>query len=570
METLVIQASRFFSNPVILFFAGILGTKWALAYLKKLVDGVEKVGHTAMLLGGLANGIVLFIVGYFAPNATPFLVLLGCPLMVLLDLYYISKDRFYTYLYLFIKLVMNFICIYWLVVSLAGVFPAANVPIGTLEYKITIIIFTLLFLSGWSFYLSRSKIYPFKELYNMIHQKKVGWLFFLYLSICDIFLIISTVVLTPLLEKPILDRKLAVMIYSEIFIKNFLIFSISYLILFIQAYEERQRKIHEEMKAMLEKERSFRNNVQKKGLLHFFINVSRNKLEEGHEFFGPEAFKAAKSYQMMVDKFCTQCIHPSYHEEFKDKNRIEFFAEQLKNSSHFNHQIRVSPQRLAEFFHFSKETADRLSSMEEAWIWIKIDYILTRDEHTGDIYAYVAVFDVDSKVRQKEELMISATMDSLTGVYNRATLENAVRQRLLNEGGSGAFILLDIDSFKKVNDVLGHPKGDEVLKEISDVLRGVFREEDILGRLGGDEFCIFISGMTSNAVIEARASEINQRCRKVYYADTGEEIRISVSIGIAVCTEQYHDYEVLYKQADLALYQTKSKGKDGYSIYKEE
>ena len=173
---------------------------------------------------------------------------------------------------------------------------------------------------------------------------------------------------------------------------------------------------------------------------------------------------------------------------------------------------------------------------------------------------------MDNEVLEHEKLKISATVDGLTGIYNRAALEEAIHQRLLDHT-AGAMLLLDVDNFKMVNDVLGHPKGDELLKEIARVLREIFREKDILGRLGGDEFCILISGSISPIAVQARAEEINQRCRRTYYSEKGEPIKISVSIGIALCTEDCRTYVSLYKCADQALYQTKSKGRDGYTVY---
>ncbi|MGN0307130.1 MAG: GGDEF domain-containing protein [Lachnospiraceae bacterium] len=567
MEALVVHIGNFFSQPFTIFFILLLGTRFSLIYLKKLVDNVRENTALIQLLAGLINGLILFLVEYFFPGIPVVFLLIGCPLMVILDICIISDDVPYTYLFLLHKFIMNFICIYWMVVALAGLFPAANIPIGSMEYKITLLAFTLIFSSCWLFFLSKSRLYPFQELYSMIHHRRRGKLFFLYMSVCDIFLILSTIILEPLVGRGIYNEQLSHMVYLELFIKNTLIFGCSYLILFFQARDERQRQQHQEMQYMLDKEKSLRNNAQKKGLLYFFVNVTRNELEEGDEFFAPEALREIRSYEMMVDKFAAECIHPGYQSEFKEKNTVEFFETLLEKNPYFTYQMQVSPEGLMKYFSFPEEISRQFKELKEQWLWVRTDYIITRDSRTNDIYAYLTLLNVDSQVRQSERLKVSATTDALTGVLNRAALEEMIINTLREKNGEGVLLILDIDGFKRVNDVLGHPQGDKVLKTISAILQEAFRNGDILGRLGGDEFCIFISGKISRRTVAARVRDINRRCRMTYYSNEGEEIKISVSIGIAFSKKGRQDYESLYHCADKALYQTKRKGKDGYTVY---
>lgn len=560
------RIGAFFSSPITTVFVGMLAIVWCMDYMKKLVGETKELNAGIRILIGLANGGIFYVAQHLFYDASPLILLLGCPAMAVINLYFISKETLYSYLYLFHKFVMNFMCIYWMVVAIIGLLPKDTVPPGAYEYRGTILSLALLISSGWVLYLSRSKNYPFDELYNMIHYKKRGKLFFFYLTTCDIFLIVSTIILDPVLKFRIQGTAMANMIYREVFIKTLLIFICSYLILFIQAHEERQRQKNREIQSVLEKERSYRNKVQKKGLIYFLVNVSRNTLEEGEEFFTPERWRDLGTYESMVDKFVTECVHPSYQEKFRQQNQIELFSQLLQDNSHHSQLVRVSPKGLLSCFHFSDELRWGLEETKKKWIWIKVDYVVTQDIHTGDVYAYIAAFNVDNEVQEHENLKISATVDGLTGIYNRAALEKAIHQRLLDHT-AGAMLLMDVDNFKMVNDVLGHPKGDELLKEIAAVLREIFREKDILGRLGGDEFCILISGSISPIAVQARAEEINQRCRRTYYSEKGEPIKISVSIGIALCTEDCRTYVSLYKCADQALYQTKSKGRDGYTVY---
>ena len=137
-----------------------------------------------------------------------------------------------------------------------------------------------------------------------------------------------------------------------------------------------------------------------------------------------------------------------------------------------------------------------------------------------------------------------------------------------------AIILLDVDNFKGVNDTLGHSYGDKVLANIGNILRSVFRDEDILGRLGGDEFCVCIEVKSSDPddIIRTAERKCAQLCEAFHSNYTGDDnsYKISASIGASVCPENGRSFSELYACADKALYNSKHKGKDTYTIYREE
>ena len=142
-----------------------------------------------------------------------------------------------------------------------------------------------------------------------------------------------------------------------------------------------------------------------------------------------------------------------------------------------------------------------------------MDYIYTRDSLTGDVYAYIAVFDVDLQVEQGEKLKQSASTDFLTGVLNRAAIEKRIEEKLMKNAYAGTFFIIDVDNFKSVNDILGHPIGDKLLKQIASTLSDLFRKDDLVGRLGGDEFCAFMNDIIDPDVVEAKAEQLNEKCR---------------------------------------------------------
>lgn len=169
-----------------------------------------------------------------------------------------------------------------------------------------------------------------------------------------------------------------------------------------------------------------------------------------------------------------------------------------------------------------------------------------------------------------------AHIDMLTGVLNKRSFEEYT-ENAINSSDSSEFyalILLDVDNFKGVNDTLGHAYGDKVLANIGVILRSVFREGDYLGRLGGDEFCIFLkmSAASSESAVNFTNKKCEQICSAFHNNYTGDDnsYKISASVGAAIYPKNGKTFSELYKCADTALYNSKHKGKDTYTIYTED
>ncbi len=160
-----------------------------------------------------------------------------------------------------------------------------------------------------------------------------------------------------------------------------------------------------------------------------------------------------------------------------------------------------------------------------------------------------------------------ATKDKLTGLLNKA--EGVARVREALDSLSGALLMLDIDSFKLVNDLYGHEKGDQILREFADLAKVSTREGDIICRLGGDEFLLFCCGLHNEPAVSALTARLNkqleQRAKQVLGADHG--IPLGISAGAVMVPEYGTDYDSLYNMADEAMYRTKKNGKHGFTVY---
>ncbi|MGL4317573.1 MAG: diguanylate cyclase domain-containing protein [Pseudomonas sp.] len=181
---------------------------------------------------------------------------------------------------------------------------------------------------------------------------------------------------------------------------------------------------------------------------------------------------------------------------------------------------------------------------------------------------YLILWDITERWAQEQHLRLRAMRDSLTGLYNRAsileTLECAITEHL---GGPRtlALLYLDVDRFKQINDSLGHAVGDEVLKAFAQRLERCVRGSDVVARLGGDEFVILLQQLASaghacevaDKIIDSMAEPLEVR---------GHALQISTSIGVALLGGQANSSETLLEKADLALYQAKQAGRNRFSL----
>lgn len=173
--------------------------------------------------------------------------------------------------------------------------------------------------------------------------------------------------------------------------------------------------------------------------------------------------------------------------------------------------------------------------------------------------------NIDDEKRNEELIRDQMQRDSLSGLYNKAATQQKITEAL--EAGQGkrfAFFIIDLDDFKLVNDRFGHVKGDEVLVGFSKRLKEQFREEDIVGRVGGDEFSAFIP-VNSMSWLEKKVEQLSAALVQDFDGEC--RVQVSASIGVAVYPEGGPDFETLYKNADKALYQAKEQGKGRYVIY---
>ncbi|MCI5751344.1 MAG: diguanylate cyclase [Oscillospiraceae bacterium] len=172
---------------------------------------------------------------------------------------------------------------------------------------------------------------------------------------------------------------------------------------------------------------------------------------------------------------------------------------------------------------------------------------------------------LEQKTKEVSDIKSKSHQDALTGLWNRAHTEETVNA-MLAEGVSGALMMIDMDNFKAINDNYGHIAGDQTLKMFADTLRKYSAEGDVLCRIGGDEFVVFVKDVTSKSEIGNRASDIiSDMCYKLEQCKF--ETNSSVSIGIAQTPDDGTEFNKLYNSADKALYYVKQNGKNAFHFF---
>ena len=204
---------------------------------------------------------------------------------------------------------------------------------------------------------------------------------------------------------------------------------------------------------------------------------------------------------------------------------------------------------------------------EESYLWTEIR-ILAYFDTNGPVIAFGCISNINVTQLWQMELQHSAETDVLTGFYNKAATQKHIEEylsKLTPRDLPPALIMIDADGFKAINDSFGHLFGDGVLADMSLVIRSTFRQKDIIGRIGGDEFMVFMPNLSADFV--KRADEISAEIlNELAILKVGTAQHFSCSIGIGTDSGNY-DFNKLYKLADKALYESKERGKACYVRY---
>jgi len=195
--------------------------------------------------------------------------------------------------------------------------------------------------------------------------------------------------------------------------------------------------------------------------------------------------------------------------------------------------------------------------------WFKVVVRTLWDREGQKHYSRVIgkMVDIHEDQVKLNELQELSRRDPLTGIYNRRATQELVGRLLKSGADTCLMMLIDLDFFKSANDVYGHGFGDRLLRHVAQNIQASIRKDDVAGRIGGDEFLVFM----------CCHDEAEQLTRRIFQAATVplESYTVSLSMGAAVCPKDGTSYEALMRCADVALYEAKRRGKSQYCMYDE-
>lgn len=248
------------------------------------------------------------------------------------------------------------------------------------------------------------------------------------------------------------------------------------------------------------------------------------------------------TYSELIEQFVNKVVHPEDRKHYLETMQCSNYIQSLENGID---TLGCEFRRIVE---------------QNKMMWMQFTVHLFRDPLTHHVLALLYIKNIDAKKKQEMLLLRDSTLDQLTNVFNRKVAENAIREYLKAAEPEElcAFIILDVDNFKFVNDSYGHKAGDQVLIHLTDILGNTFRKNDIIGRFGGDEFIIFLKNIQSSEWLNERLKSLYELIR---IRQENDAVQITCSAGVSQ-TRGNESYEQMFRRADAALYMAKNAGKN--------
>lgn len=342
-----------------------------------------------------------------------------------------------------------------------------------------------------------------------------------------------------------LNRQFASSVFVVLAVIGFVLFTITNII----------RKYNKQIiQLTVEKEKEYKTIFQT-AAEQFYENIyeidvthNRAASEATEQYFeslgAPKGTPFDKALQMVAQKQIKEEFRQSYLDTYSPDKILKAYEEGIENLRN-------------DFM---------LTNGGGTYYWIRITAHIFYWEEDNSVRMLIYRQNIDDEKRREIFMLEEMQKDSLTGLLNKAATQQHVRSLLQKAPESlFAYIILDIDNFKSVNDRFGHAAGDKVLVEFAQTLREQFRDGDVKGRIGGDEFVVFLK-IPNKEVLEKKLRDLTDSLHRNITIDAGA-CAISASIG-AVMAEpgDGNDFESLYRKADKALYTTKNRGKSGFTI----
>lgn len=315
----------------------------------------------------------------------------------------------------------------------------------------------------------------------------------------------------------------------------------------IHEKKEHERKAREDQKIY--------NTMLYKADVVYGVNLTQDLAVSGHEkWLDTFSIEPSSNYTEMIKVFSEKTVHPEDKEIF-----LNTFSRQklLLKYNNMGQTEYVTEYRRLE---------------KGAFVWVRCSMYLFEDTESSDVKAHCYLENIHEEKIKELNLIYRSEHDLLTDCYNKAATEKYCTEFLSSAkgiSGKHAFFIIDIDHFKEINDNFGHAFGDIILSRTSRKIKNLFRDQDIIGRIGGDEFVVLMKNIHDSEIVQTKAQDI---CNEIVdiFNNNGKSYNISASVGIAFYGEHGDNYDELYRHSDTALYACKKAGRNQFTIYCEQ
>ena len=286
--------------------------------------------------------------------------------------------------------------------------------------------------------------------------------------------------------------------------------------------------------------------------LHILSEAEGEKILDYNAKTDVMIIRSSDEYGMAKDE-----IHGRYMEKFQEET---IYHEDVAYYKAVMESLLKSPKHDTIEF--------RINRFDEEYTWYQANLtsLLGAEGYVTRIVG--RMININDRKMKEMELLLRAEKDALTGIYNQGAAEQLIRNSIEEGSDSSlsALMIIDLDNFKEANDLLGHAHGDQLLEKTAEVLNEMFKGGDIIGRIGGDEFIVYMRNLTTISDADEMANNVVKNVK--YDLDfEGQPIHVTCSVGVAIYPYHGDTFEALFEKADRAVYTVKANGKDGYRVY---
>lgn len=356
--------------------------------------------------------------------------------------------------------------------------------------------------------------------------------------------------------------------------------------------EEARRKTVEQLKEGVDTEMEYRM-IHKDGRVVWVLEKSRLVVEEdGNEYLYCLLLDVTRTKLAQEQLRLTLERHQIILEQTNDiifewdvaSDRVEYSdtwekifgyrplrdgtTARIQEASHLHPEdVPVFRRKLEAILNGSShaEAEIRIAKADGRYLWCLIKATAQKDKEGKPFKVVGVIRDIDQEKRTTQALQAEAERDGLTKLYNKSSARRKIEAYLAKRPTEerAALLVIDMDNFKLVNDRYGHMFGDEVLIRIAERIHSLFRSGDVMGRIGGDEFMVFLQRIPDEKMVRGRCERLVRDLSELMEGELAE-CGLSCSIGVAMVPEHGQAFQDLFQRADRALYHAKEQGKDRY------